>query len=117
MIINISRSSSVFFSFCLFSLLLTIACVNGQNDNLSVPQQQQQQQPNSKINSININNRSVTNGDKPEAPASDSVVIKKKYSNLNSKYETQSTVTSTTSVGLFPGSKKSEYLCLYVFVC
>lgn len=113
MIINILRSTSVFFSFCLFSFLfITITYVNGQNDNLSVPQQQQQ--PNSKINSININNRSVTNGNnKPEAAqqatTSDSVVIKKKYSNLNSKYETQSTVTSTTSVGLFPGPKKSEY--------
>ena len=109
MIINIVRSTSVFFSFCLFSfLLLTIAYVNGQNDNLSSPAQQQQQ-PNSKVNSININNRSVTNGNK-EPQASDSVVIKKKYSNLNSKYETQSTVTSTTSIGLFPGPKKSEYL-------
>lgn len=111
MIINILRSTSVFFSFCLFSfLLLTLTYVNGQNDNLPVPQQQQQ--PNSKVNSININNRSVTNGNnKPEAATtSDNVVIKKKYSNLNSKYETQSTVTSTTSVGLFPGPKKSEYL-------
>ncbi|KAL7037291.1 hypothetical protein ACKWTF_009156 [Chironomus riparius] len=103
MIINIVRSTSVFFSFCLFSfLLLTIAYVNGQNDNLSSPAQQQ---PNSKVNSININNRSVTNGNK-EPQASDSVVIKKKYSNLNSKYETQSSVTSTTSIGLFPGPKK-----------
>ncbi|XP_070504583.1 very low-density lipoprotein receptor isoform X2 [Chironomus tepperi] len=101
MIINILRSTSVFFSLCLFSfLLLTIAYVNGQNDNLSIPQQ-----PNSKVNSININNRSVTNGNKPESSA-DSVVIKKKYSNLNSKYETQTSVTSTTSVGLFPGPKK-----------
>ncbi|CAH1722415.1 unnamed protein product [Chironomus riparius] len=103
MIINIVRSTSVFFSFCLFSFLLfTIAYVNGQNDNLSSPAQQQ---PNSKVNSININNRSVTNSNK-EPQASDSVVIKKKYSNLNSKYETQSSVTSTTSIGLFPGPKK-----------
>lgn len=98
MSINSLRSTSVFcFSFCLISvlLLLTISRVNGQND-------PQQQQPNSKINSININNKSVT-------PASDTVVIKKKYSNLNGKYETQSAGTSTTNVGLYPGQKKSKY--------
>lgn len=110
MIINSPRSTSIFFCFCLFSiLLLPISCVNGQND----PQQQaqQQQQINSKVNSININSKSVTNNaDKLEAPASDSVVVKKKYSNLNNKYETQSSVTSTTSVGLYPGQKKSEYI-------
>lgn len=120
MIIHSKRSTSLsFFSFCLISILLASSHVNGQND--------PQQPATSKVNSININNKSVTNGDRQlEAPASDSVVIKNKYSNLNSKYETQSSVTSSTaatttttttaSIGLYSGSKKSKYKFLGHFL-
>lgn len=109
--------------FCLLTILfLLISSVNCQkNENLTgnnshpagkQQQQHQQHQQNIKNKSININNKSVTYGDKQkqltnEEPISESIVLKRNYSSLNNKYETQSTVTST--IGLFRGSKKSEY--------
>lgn len=62
---------------------------------------------NSKINSIKVNN--IVTSDSIEQPADTDRVLSKKYTSLNSKYVTQSPVTSDSSAGLFKGSKKSEY--------
>lgn len=64
---------------------------------------------NNKINSIKVNK--IVTSDSVEQPAdSDRIVIGNRNVNLNSKYVTQSAVTSGPSVGLYMGSKKSEYL-------
>jgi outer membrane lipoprotein-sorting protein len=105
MITPVRAQKARFFS--LFLFLFTVSIASSQNESSA----HQQQQHLSKIKSINSDNKNgVTNGEKRlhlEA-ISDSVVLRKNYSSLNSKYETQSAVTS--SIGLFPGSKKSEYL-------
>lgn len=91
--------------FCLFSLLLV--AVDGQLDESVAVNQNGQQ--NNKVNSIKVNK--IVTSDSVEQPAdSDRVVLSKKYTSLNSKYVTQSSVTSGSNVGLYLGSKKSEYL-------
>lgn len=96
--------------FCLFSLLfIAISPVDGQfvDDNAASKNGQQ----NNKVNSIKVNK--IVSSDSGEQPAdTDRVVLSKKYTNLNSKYERQSSVTTSTTgptVGLYTGPKKSEY--------
>jgi hypothetical protein len=87
--------------FCLVSLLLIVATVDGQLGDDAIKSNQQ-----NKINSIKVNK--IVTSDSVEQPAdSDRVVYKNKYSSLNSKYVTQSSVTSDTH-GINLGSKKSE---------
>lgn len=63
---------------------------------------------NNKINSIKVNK--IVTSDSVEQPAdSDRIVLGNRNVNLNSKYVTQSAVTSGPSVGLYMGPKKSEY--------
>lgn len=89
--------------FCLLSfLLVAISSVGGQLMDESKNGQ------NNKINSIKVNK--IVTSDSVEQPAdSDRTVIGNRNVNLNSKYVTQSAVTSGPSVGLYMGSKKSEY--------
>lgn len=91
--------------FCLLSfVLIAITSVDGQfGDEIKNGQQ------NNKVNSIKVNK--IVTSDSVEQPAdSDRVVYSnKKYSSLNSKYVTQSTVTSDPNGGINLGSKKSEY--------
>lgn len=90
--------------FCLFSFLLIASSAVGQ----LVDEGPKNGSPqNSKINSIKVNN--IVTSDSIEQPADTDRVLSKKYTSLNSKYVTQSPVTSDSSVGLFKGSKKSEY--------
>lgn len=89
--------------FCLLSLsLIAVATVNGQlGDDASIKSTQQ-----NKINSIKVNK--IVTSDSIEQPAdNDRVVYKNKYSSVNSKYVTQSSVTSDL-LGINLGSKKSE---------
>lgn len=101
--------------FCLlsFSFLIIISHASDQIDNVTFNNRRQQNS--NKINSVNINNESVTTT-QTAVPSSkrDSLIIKQKYSNLNKKYETQSSVTSSPSIGLFPGPKKSELNLIYL---
>jgi predicted PurR-regulated permease PerM len=106
MFISTSRCTSGLF--CLVSLLFLIIVSNasGQTDNVTNNrQQQQQQQNNNKINSININNKKVPASSETQ---SDNLVLRQKHPNLNKKYETQSTVTSSLVSGIIFPSKKSE---------
>lgn len=111
MFISTSRSTSGLF--CLLSLLflIIISHASGQTDNVrsssNSSNQQKQQNNKNKINSINLNNKSVLTQE-PLTAQSDNLVLSQKYSNLNKKYETQSPVTSSPTVYIFP-SKKSEY--------
>lgn len=93
--------------FCLLSfLLITLSSVDGQLGDESAAINNGQQ--NNKINSIKVNK--IVTSDSIEQPAdSDRVVYNKKYSSLNSKYVTQSSVTSDLNGGINLGSKKSEY--------
>lgn len=64
-------------------------------------------QQNNKINSIKMNK--IVTSDSVEQPAdSDRVALSKEYTNVNSKYVTNSPVTSDQNIGLYVGSKKSE---------
>lgn len=92
--------------FCLLSfLLIAVSCVDGQLVDESAASKNGQQ--NSKVNSIKVNK--IVLSDNVEQPAdSDRVVLSKKYSSVNSKYVTQSSVTSGPNVGLYMGPKKSE---------
>lgn len=93
--------------FCLLSfLLIAISSVDGQlGDDSSIVKNGQQT---NKINSIKVNK--IVTSDSVEQPAdSDRVVYNKKYSSLNSKYVTQSSVTSDPNGGINMASKKSEY--------
>lgn len=103
MFISSRRKSGLF---CLLSfLLIVISSVDGQLDDNAANKNGQQ---NNKINSIKVNK--IVTSDSIEQPAdSDRVVLSKKYTNLNSKYVTQSSVTSGPRVGLYMGPKKSEY--------
>lgn len=102
-----SRISSELFCLLSFSFLIIISHASDQIDN--VTSERQQQQSSNKINSVNVNNESVTTAQTAlPSSKSDSVAYKQKYSNLNKKYEIQSTVTSSPSIGLYPGPKKSE---------
>jgi hypothetical protein len=97
-----SRAKVGLFSFLSFLLLFDLYVVHGQVSETITDHVQQQ----NKINSIKINN--IVTSDNIEQPAdSESVVISKKITNLNSKYVTQSTITSGPAVGLY--QKKSEY--------
>jgi hypothetical protein len=113
MFISNIRSRKVYF--CLLYLLFFVAgLARGQNDDINISsklqKQQMQQFQQNKVNSINVNNKSTTSDKLELSTRSDSVVLSKKHSNLNSRYETQSPVTSSPlpPIGLFPGSKKSE---------
>jgi hypothetical protein len=107
---NLQAKSGIF---CLLSLLfLIISFANCDNANIT-----QQNLPVNKVNTINVNNKiKLSNvSDKQtheatEAPASssDKVGLRKNIPNLNSKYETKSSSVTSSSLGLFPGSKKSE---------
>lgn len=103
MFISSRRKSGLF---CLLSFLfIIVSSVNGQLDENAANKNGLQ---NNKINSIKVNK--IVTSDSIEQPAdNDRVVLSKKYSNLNSKYVTQSTVTSGPRVGLYMGPKKSEY--------
>ncbi|KAG5681484.1 hypothetical protein PVAND_010916 [Polypedilum vanderplanki] len=90
--------------FCLFWFLFIVSFANGQNDSINNSNVQQHHQQLYKYNSIN--NRSVTNGESLKTPPAISKDKLASKSNINSKYETQSTVTSAIAIGLFPGSKK-----------
>jgi hypothetical protein len=96
--------------FCFLSFLLI---VNGQLADESIVANKNGQQ-NNKVNSIKVNR--IVTSDSIEQPAdSDSrVVSTKKYTNLNSKYVTQSSVTSGMTIGLYTGSKKSKYKARHV---
>lgn len=91
--------------FCLLSFLLfALSSVSGQLDDQLAAKHGQQ---NSKVNSLKVNK--IVTSDSIEPPAdTDRVVLSEKYANLNSKYVTQSTVTSGPNVGLYMGPKKSE---------
>lgn len=92
--------------FCLFCfLLIALASVSGQLlDEASASSKNGA--TNNKVNSMRVNK--ITS-DSIEQPAdSDRVVLNDKYSSLNSKYVTQSTVTSGPSSGLSSPSKKSK---------
>lgn len=82
----------------LFLLIAVVSTVDGQLDDVD--------QQSSRINSIRANR--IVPSDSIEQPAETDRVELRKYSSVNSKYVTQSTVTSDPSVGLYPGSKKSE---------
>lgn len=97
---NLRISSGLF---CLLSFLFLIIISHASDQIDNVTSERRQQKSSNKVNSVNINNESVTS---TQTSKSDSLV-NKKYLNLNKKYETQSSV---TSIGLFPGSKKSEYI-------
>lgn len=87
--------------FCLLSFVL-FAISSGQLVDESKNGQ------NNKINSIKVNK--IVTSDSVEQPAdSDRIVLGNRNVNLNSKYVTQSAVTSGPSVGLYMGPKKSEY--------
>lgn len=103
MFISSRRKSGLF---CLLSfLLIVVSSVDGQLDDNAANKNGQQ---NNKINSIKVNK--IVTSDSIEQPAdSDRVVLSKKYTNLNSKYVTQSSATSGPRVGLYMGPKKSEY--------
>lgn len=83
-------------------LLIAVVSVDCQGDDNSAIKNGQV----NKINSIKVNK--IVTSDSVEQPAdSDRVVYNKKYSNLNNKYVTQSSVTSDLH-GINLGSKKSE---------
>lgn len=93
-----SRCRSGLFGLLSF-LLIAVLTVDGQLNDAD--------QQNSRINSIKANR--IVPSDSIEQPADTDRVELRKYSSVNSKYVTQSTVTSDPpSVGLYPGSKKSE---------
>jgi hypothetical protein len=98
-----SRCKSGLFCF-LYLLFNAISTIDGQlgDDSPAITNGQQ----NNKVNSIKVN-KIVTSVEQPAD--SDRVVYNKKYSSLNSKYVTQSTVTSDPYAGINQGSKKSEY--------
>lgn len=102
-----SRCKSGLFCLLYFSFI-AISSVDGQfGDENAVSKNGQQ---NNKVNSLKVNK--IVTSDSIEQPAdSDRVVYNnKKYASLNSKYVTQSTVTSDPPHGgIFQGSKKSEY--------
>lgn len=104
MFVSSRRSGGLF---CLLSLLLiVVSSADGQLVNESTTNENGQQ--NNKVNSIKVNK--IVSSDSIEQPAdSDRVVLSKKYSSLNSKYVTQSAVTSGPTDGLHMGPKKSEY--------
>lgn len=93
--------------FCSLSLLLIVVItVDGQLVDDSVASKNGQQ--NNKINSIKVN-KIVTSDSIEQAADSDRIILNSnKYSSLNSKYVTQTSVTSDLSIGLFSGSKKSK---------
>lgn len=81
-------------------LLIAASTVDGQPNDAD--------QQSSRINSIKANR--IVPSDSIEQPSDTDRIELRKYSSVNSKYVTQSTVTSDPpTVGLYPGSKKSEY--------
>lgn len=94
--------------FCLLSLLLiALSSADGQlvDETAAINNGPQS----SKTNSIKVNKIVTSDSIEQPAESSDSLVLSKKYNNLNNKYVTQSSVTSDPSDGLYKGSKKSEY--------
>lgn len=95
------RAKVRLFSLLSFLLLFDSCVVHGQVSDTIADHAQQQ----NKVNSIKINNI-VTSDNTEKTTDSDSVVISKKITNLNSKYVTQSPITSGPAVGLY--QKKSK---------
>lgn len=110
MFISTSRSNSGIFCLLSLSFLVIFSHASGQTDSVK-SNRQQQQNNNYKINSININNKSVSSiGLTQEASTaqSDNLVLRQKHTNLNKKYELQSAVTSSPTTSYIFPSKKSE---------
>lgn len=110
MFISTPRSNSGIFCLLSLSFLVILSHASGQTDSVK-SNRQQQQNNNYKINSININNKSVSSiGLTQEASTaqSDNLVLRQKHTNLNKKYELQSAVTSSPTTSYIFPSKKSE---------
>lgn len=103
MFISLRCKSGLFCLFCF--LLITLASVSGQL--LDEANTSSKNGAPNKVNSMRVNK--ITSDSIEQGADTDRVVVNDKYSSLNSKYVTQSTVTSGPPSGLSSLSKKSKF--------